>query len=582
MSKWSLNALYNGFNESFREDIEKLKKSVLSLDSLSMSLISKEDLEEWFKADTEFTTLAKKVTAYVSLTLATDTTNSDATKWMSVIQPLFSQTTRPYTLYKKFIINNQSLIKDWLSESDTIKNQEFNIREILESSKYLLDENSEEIISKLKINASTNWTKLQSHLTSMATIEFDSEIHTLSSIRNLAYSPDQDTRKRAYQKELELYKSIEDSVAFALNSIKGEVNIINTLRGYSSPIEATLLDSRMSRETLDSLIRAIEKYLPKFREYFKHKAKLLGHSNGLPWYDLFAPFKTSNPKEYSIEDSKNLIVNSFRTFSEDLAQMAISAYEDKWIDFYPAEGKRGGAFCYNLPSIKQSRILMNYGGSISDIVTLAHELGHAYHGMLIEDLSVLNSHYSMPVAETASTFCENIILNSLVDTVSDEEKLVLIENSLSDLAQITVDILSRYKFETEVFEKRNSNFLQSNELKEIMLNAQLETYGDGLDPEFLHPYMWICKGHYYSAGLSFYNFPYAFGGLFSLGLYSTFQDEGQSFVSKYKELLRATTTATCEDVAMMADIDVKSQAFWESSLEVVSKRIDDFISLTSK
>ena len=277
-----------------------------------------------------------------------------------------------------------------------------------------------------------------------------------------------------------------------------------------------------------------------------------------------------------------MILNSFGTFSEDLKDLAERAYDENWIDFLPREGKRDGAFCNNLPQIKQSRVMTNYDGSISDIVTIAHELGHAYHGHMIEDLSILNTGYTMPVAETASTFCENIVFNAAMKTASDEDKLVLIENSLTDLTQIIVDISSRYQFEKEVLDRRQDEFLFSDDLKKAMITAQKNTYGDGLNQENLHPYMWVCKGHYYNAGLSFYNFPYAFGGLFALGLYAQYEEEGASFVPKYQNLLTATTTASCEDVAKLADIDTQDPDFWRSSLKLVEKRIDDFIELSSK
>ena len=354
------------------------------------------------------------------------------------------------------------------------------------------------------------------------------------------------------------------------------------MRGYNNALEETLIDSRLSSNTLDSLVKAIENALPELRRYLKHKAKLMGYTNGLPWYEMFAPVELSNPKKYTIEDSKEIIVESFGSFASDLQDMATQAYDDKWIDFLPREGKVGGAFCYNLPHIKQSRILSNFGGSISDIVTLAHELGHAYHGLMLEDNSILNTDYTMPVAETASTFCENIVFNASLETASDEEKIMLIENSLQDLVQITVDILSRYKFETEVFDKRSHDFLDAAALKKIMTQAQTDTYGDGLDSSTYHPYMWIAKGHYYSAESNFYNFPYAFGGLFALGLYAQFEKEGKDFVPKYRNLLKATASASCEDVAKLANIDTTQVAFWESSLDQIVKRIDQYIELTSK
>lgn len=580
MYTWSLDELYKGYDESFDTDVKKVSEIITSLNQQALNLNNKEDLIAFMKLDIEFNNLAQSLVSFVSLNLATNATDTISNQKYSQLMPMFNEATKAYAYFKKFLAENKDNFDKWVLEDDFLKEHEFILREIISNSQYNLNEDVEGVIAKMKLNASSNWSKLQGYLGSMATIEYDGNTHTLSSIRNLAYSHDAKIRKEAYEKELELYTKIEDAIAFAMNSIKGEVNTISALRGYENALEQTLIASRMSKETLDALMGAIESYLPTFRKYLNHKAELLGHTNGLPWYDLFAPFETSNPKEYTVEDSREFILDSFGHFSDDLQEMARTAYDDRWIDFLPREGKRDGAFCSNQPQIKQNRILTNFDGSISDIVTIAHELGHAYHGMMVEDLSILNTNYSMPVAETASTFCENIVFNAALKTASDEEKLVLIENSISDLTQITVDIMSRYKFESEVFERRQTEFLFASDLKEIMVQAQRDTYGDGLDPEFLHPYMWACKGHYYSGGLSYYNFPYAFGGLFALGLYAQFENEGASFVPKYQELLKATTTASCEDVAMMAGIDVTQEAFWKSSLDVVAKRIDDFIALT--
>ncbi len=582
MYTWSLDALYSDFNESFDNDVNRLKSQIQAMQESAASLETMEDLEHWLKLDIETSANAQSLFSYISLRLSTNTTDIESNNAYGKLQPLVTEMSKPYAQFKAFIAHHADVLESWIASSPLIAEHAFMLREIARESKHLLNDDVEEIIAKMKMNASSNWSKLQGHLTSQITTEIDGKTYTLSSIRNLAYSPDAATRRIAYDKELEMYQGIEDAVAFALNSIKGEVNTLSEMRGYESALEKTLADSRLSKETLDALLQAIESYLPVFRKYFNHKATLFGHDNGLPWYDLFAPFETKNPKTYTIEDSRTMILDSFGTFSPDLHNMAMRAYDEKWIDFLPREGKRGGAFCSNQPQIKQSRILTNFDGSMSDIITLAHELGHAYHGMLIEDLSILNTDYTMPVAETASTFCENIVLNAALAEASDEEKLILIENSISDLAQITVDILSRYKFESEVFERRKTEFLFANDLKEIMIQAQKDTYGDGLNQNYMHPYMWINKGHYYSGGLSFYNFPYAFGGLFALGLFGKYQEEGAVFVPHYQELLKATTTASCEDVAALAGIDVTSVAFWESSLNVVAERIETFIALTKK
>lgn len=580
MYTWDLNDLYHGFDETFDNDLIKLKTLIDTSVSLAPKLKTKESLENWLKHEQELYALARNVRAYVSLVMAVDSTNATASSMAGRIMGMISGLSVPSAQFNAFVADHADDLENWFNESDIIKEHEFLLKNIIKGASHDLSDAVEEALSKMAINAGANWDALHSHLTANTTIDYEGQTHTLTSLRNLAYSDNAEVRKSAYEAELKISEKMEDSIAFALNSIKGEVNEVNALRKYTSPLERTLEQSYMSEKTLNALMGAIEKYTPEFRRYLKHKGKLLGHKNGLPFYDLFAPFESKIKKTYTVEESKTFITDSFREFSDDLADMTSRAYDDRWIDFYPKEGKRGGAFCSNLPQIKQSRIMSNFDGSTSAVITLAHELGHAYHGLRTENHSILNTGYSMPVAETASTFCENLVLNAALKVSSHEEKLILLENSLQDSTQIIVDIASRYKFETEVFKRRNDEFLFASDLKDIMIQAQKDTYGDGLDENALHPYMWLNKGHYYSTGLSFYNFPYAFGGLFALGLYAKFEAEGKSFVAQYDNLLTATTTMTCEDVAQLAGIDVEDSKFWESSLDQIVKRIDEFISLT--
>jgi len=432
----------------------------------------------------------------------------------------------------------------------------------------------------MEMSGGNAWSDLQSYLTSTVPVSYRGTTTNLSAIRNLAYDTDPQVRKDAYEAEIACYERIRDAVAFALNSIKLETISDCQLRGYESPLARTLKHSNMKKETLNAMLGAMDEYLPKFWQYLKAKAKALGHANGLPWYDLFAPMGASSTK-FTAEDAKAFLVEQFTGFDQELADMVAEAFDQAWIDFYPRDGKQGGAFCAGIPCLGESRILTNFDGTFSDAVTLAHELGHAFHNLCIKDHRPLNQDYSMPLAETASTFNECVVVNAAIKAASGkEEKLALIESQLQDVTQIICDIYSRFRFEAKVFENREEQFMHADQLCDMMLEAQKQSYGDGLDPDCLHPYMWVCKSHYY--GPTFYNFPYAFGGLFARGLYAQYEKEGESFVPKYKKLLHTTPIATAENVAKVADIDLTDQNFWRSALQTVADQIDLFCELVEE
>lgn len=578
MYEWQLNDLYEGYESAeFIQDWQELESFVDRLQALEF----KDELgsiKEIIKVKEDLIILSRRIGAYISLSLSTNSSDSTHTNYRARYGQIMSNMTKEITSMDLFLGN----IKTDISQDPYLKDYEFAFQELAQKAQHTLSEEVEEIIAKLDISGGHAWSNLHTYLTSSVEQEIDGKTYTLSEIRNLAYDSEAETRKKAYEAELAMYDKIKDSIAFSLNNIKKQVITTTSLKGYASPIEKTLDQSRMKASTLESLMKAIEKYLPEFRRYLKLKAEYLGHENGLPFYDLFAPLGQTS-KKFTVEESGQYLVEHFKAFSTDLADLVEKAYDENYIDFLPRKGKRGGAFCSNLPFIKQSRVLTNFDGSLSSVITLAHELGHAYHGSIIQAHKPLNWSYSMPVAETASTFNETIIMDELIKAAkSQEEKLALVESLLQDTSQIIVDIYSRYYFENKLFQEVEDKFLFSNQLEDLMKEAQLAAYGDGLDPAYLHPYMWVNKGHYYSAGLSFYNFPYAYGGLFARGLYTLYQEESSGFVEKYNELLYATTVSSVEDTAKVMGIDVEDPTFWEKSLDSFVNYIDMFEEMTRK
>lgn len=575
MYEWTLEDLYPSFeSQEFKQDVEAYKALKGKFESLTLE-DSIEGITQVVKLLEESTVLTGRLYNYIHLTLATDTTHETATQVEVQLAGVSADLQATYAKVSKFL----GTIQTDITTDPFLAEYRYYFEEAKKDATHLLSDELEEVLAKMSISGGKAWSQLFDFMWSSAQGEYKGEVVTLSEIRGKAYDNDAEVRKSAYEAELKMYDAIKEPIAFSLNHIKKEVLTTSQLRGFESPLAHTLEASRMSRETLDALLEAIREYLPNFRKYLRHKAALLGHENGLPFYDLFAPVGNSS-RTFTVEESKDYLIENFKTFSADLAEMTEEFFDKHYIDFYPRKGKVGGAFCANLPMIKQSRVLTNFTGSLSDVVTLAHELGHAYHGLHIENHRPLNQDYSMPVAETASTFNENIIMNTAIKEANDEEKIALIESQLQDTTQIIVDIYSRYLFESAVFENREQSFMFSKDLEEMMLSAQKEAYGDGLDQSYLHPYMWACKPHYYSTGLSFYNFPYAFGGLFSKGLYAIYQEQPEGFVEKYQELLRATTVSSVEDTAKVLGVDVSTPEFWKKALAEVAESIEAFIALT--
>ena len=580
---WNLDPIYRGFDDpAFEADFSALKEKIGEFDAFTRSLEEQDaltGLRTGIELQDALFYLANKLGLYASLRQSADTRDGAASSAMGRFMAVISDVAAAQAAFKDWAARIPDLM-DIVRGDDDLRDYEFYFSKTSDTSRYLLPGRGEEIMARMELSGGNAWSDLQSYLTSTVKVSYNGSITNLPTIRNLAYDDDPAVRKAAYEAELACYDSIKDAVAFALNSIKLETISDCKLRGYASPLERTLKHSDMSRATLDAMLGAMDEYLPKFWQYMKAKAKALGHENGLPWYDLFAPMGKSAGK-YTTADAREYLLKQFSTFDQELTDMVAEAFDHAWIDFYPRDGKTGGAFCSGVGCLGESRILTNFDGIFSDIVTLAHELGHAFHNWCLKDQRPMNRDYSMPVAETASTFNECIVMNAAIAAATDkEEKLALIENQLQDANQIICDIYSRFRFEAMVFEKRGSEFMHADQLCELMLKAQKQCYGDGLDHDVLHPYMWVCKSHYY--GPTFYNFPYAFGGLFARGLYAQYQKEGAAFVPKYKRLLRATAVSTAEDTARVAGIDLTDKDFWRSALQSLADQIDLFCQLVEE
>lgn len=459
-----------------------------------------------------------------------------------------------------------------------LEDHAFYLREAARQSQFLMSEELEGLAAELCVDGGVAFGKLQGNVTSQLKVPFErdgkTELLPITVIRNFSYDPDSAIRERAYHVEQKGWDSIRTTVAACLNGVKGTAATLARRRGRSSVLEVSLEDNRIDRPTLDAMLGAIREAFPVFRRYFQAKARRLGLAQ-LRWWDIFAPVGNAH-KTFGWSESRNFIVEKFGTFSDDLGTYAALAFDKRWIDAEPRDGKRGGAYCMEVLNVEESRILANFDGSFEQVMTLAHELGHGYHNHCQSGLPPLRRGAPSTLAETASIFCETLVAEATLETATSDEQVTILETQLCNASQVCLDISSRYFFETAVFAGREKSELSADELCELMLSAQQETYAEAVDPATYHRYMWLWKPHYYSHAHNFYNFPYAFGHLFSLGLYAIFRREGQPFVPQYQQLLRATAQDQAAPLAARFGIDIRQADFWRSSLQIIAGQVERF------
>jgi pepF/M3 family oligoendopeptidase len=465
---------------------------------------------------------------------------------------------------------------------DLTKTHAFALREIAQQSAYMMSQAEEDLAAELSLSSDQAWSKLQGTVTSQLSVDFELDGETSKmpapALINLRTHPDETTRRRAYEAEMVAWESVKEPLAAALNGVKGAVNTLDQRRGRQDALHSAIDMARIDRATLETMLTAMEMSFPTFRRYFKAKAGRLGKES-LAWWDLFAPMGNAET-QFSFTQARDIVLEQFDAFSPGLRDFAQHAFDSKWIDAKMRDGKRVGAFCMGLPKVKESRVFLNFDGSLDSIFTLAHELGHAFHNECARDKTPLQRQTPMTLAETASIMCETIVFEAaILQAASTEEELAILETSLVSGSQVIVDIYSRYLFEKEVFERREQAELSAEDFCEIMERAQAFAYGDGLDERFRHKYMWTWKPHYYRSGLSFYNFPYAFGLLFGTGLYAIYQQRGVDFISEYQDLLASTGEGSAEDLAGRFGIDLRSPEFWENSLDVIARRVERYTML---
>jgi len=583
---WNLNALYAGPEDPGYTTIFSRIKELTN----QFNALTREGPEEaegkaaWLRRCldlyNELGDSFEELEAYATMWYSTNTTDAQALAELNRLEDTALPIREAEVAFKNRLAEIADELPDLYAEETELERFRHFIDEQLYFQQHQMSAAEESVAADLMRSGANAWSRLFQAVSSTAEEEWDcstGERKTVTELRGLAFSPDRELRRKAWEKELAAVEKVEVPLAYAMNGVKGATLSLNRRRGHGSTLEKSIRQARISPATLEALTGVMEESLPIFRRYLSGKAQLLGVER-LGFYDLFAPVGNQQAS-WSFTETRQFILRHFRSFSPELAEFAEHVFEGGWIDARPRQGKVDGGYCISLPLTGESRILTNFSGNFGDVKTLAHEIGHAYHHHVLKDAPHIHRQYPMTLAETASIFAESVVFDGALGETNEEEKLPLVEKFLQNATQVIVDILSRYKFEYAVLERRAEGELSPAELKRLMLWAQKETYGEALDPETLHPYMWAIKPHYYRPELSFYNFPYAFGQLFGLGLYTRYLQEGENFKETYRELLQRTGRASAVEVTREAGFDIESSDFWRRGIETIRERVDEFLRL---
>lgn len=584
---WDLSSIYPGFHsESFLRDRRHVEEITGEFAAWAASQLQDVQdasgvMEQFLKRYNAYKSIYLRLFSYAELVFSADSSNAEAVNLMDELEEVSSGAEEARVSFSKWLAGvGAEELEASLSDNAYLAEHRFYLHELQMKSRHLLSAEGEAVIARMQANGSKAWERL--YMRTLSTLRVDVQIDgkdrimSLADLRNLAYDSDAAVRKAAAAAEGEACRSVAEQSAACINAVTGEAAAVYELRGYTSPLHKVLEASRMDEATLEVMLQAIRESLPVFHRYYKKKAELLGHSGALPFYDIFAPVGGEGSGVITYEQAQAMIVSGFSSFSPELGAFAQKVFEQRWIDAEPRSGKGSFGMCVDIIPIGESRMITSFHGNYIDVSVLAHEIGHAYHSSRLAGQSMVNTDYPVPVAETASIFCESLISGELLQSAPAGEAAAILERSLADAGYYIVDFYARYCFESSLYERRQSGNLSVDELNALMLESMTAAYGESVLSDSIHPYQWISKAGYYMAGNEFLNFPYSFGLLFSKGLYAQYKKQGQPFVSRYEQFLSASSTRNIADAARLMDIDVHSLAFWRDALQLIAGDVRKF------
>ncbi|SEN86141.1 M3 family oligoendopeptidase [Paenibacillus sp. OV219] len=594
---WDLEALYAGGSRSvaflqelsgIEADIEALSQQLAEAKSEGAEAPAVELLNKWTAAVQSILLRIRQSDSFVGCLQAQQMKDAAANALNDRVKTLSAKFNGALTAFDEQLLNaNDAAWTSWLQTSETVAPVAFVLNERREAAKEKLPPSQEALAAELAVDGYHGWGDFYNTIVSRVRFEVTEDDGSGNEVKkqlsagqmsNRLTNSKRAVREATFEEWEREWNEQGDLCADTINRISGFRLKLYEKRGWGSVLKEPLAINRMSEATLSAMWEAVTEGKPKLVKYLERKAELLGLKQ-LDWHDVGAPLGSSH-KVVPYDDAAQIILEQFRAFSPDLADFSEKAFREGWIEAEDRPGKRPGGFCTAFPKSGQTRIFMTYSGTASNVSTLAHELGHAYHQHVMNDLPPLAQEYAMNVAETASTFAEMIVSDSVLKAATDRsEKLALLDDKIHSAVSFFMDIHCRFLFETRFYERRKQGMVTHEELSKLMEDAQEEAFSGVLGEK--HPYFWASKLHFYLTDVPLYNFPYTFGYLFSCGIYAVAKKEGSSFADRYVALLRDTGLMTVEDLAQKhLGVRLDEPGFWREAAQLALEDVDTFLELT--
>ncbi|MEC1750932.1 M3 family oligoendopeptidase [Bacillus mojavensis] len=583
---WDLDSFFKGGSQSeeFKRYIEKLSQSLRAFQDMTDAFEPPETpadagrLTALLDAFEQNSVKLQQAGAFVSCLQAQNISDQKANEHKSSMHQLVADfQSSLVTLDHKLVEIDQGVWEELL-KTPGLREVSYILNERRERVAEKLSPDKEKLIGSLAVDGYHAWDDLYHIVVGKMTIPYEEKQLSVGQAENMMSHQDRTVRKTVFERINHAWEREQDIFSSTLNHLAGFRLETYKARGWQDVLKEPLQINRMKKETLDTMWQVIIENKQPFVQFLNRKASMLGLEK-LNWYDVEAPIRSAG-KEYSYDEAANLIISQFSTFGRKLSAFTEKAFRDRWIEAEDRSGKRVGGFCTSFPDSGESRIFMTFSGSASNVSTLAHELGHAFHQEAMLNVRPLNRSYAMNVAETASTFAEMIVADATVNQAeTKEEKLVLLEDKVQRSVAFFMNIHARFLFETRFYEERKRGIVPADRLNELMEEAQKEAFCGALDE--YHPLFWASKLHFHITRVPFYNYPYTFGYLFSLGIYALALEEKNTFEEKYIALLRDTASMTVEDLAMKhLGADITKRDFWENAIKLAVQDAEAFLQMT--